>query len=145
MQSHETATALTSEAATAILASIGIAPLRSQALVHHHDADRELRLSVSDGFSRQTWTVDGKLRHEARDTLVFNPHEHVRITIANDMPGVRVISVGDGRLLRIRPGASASIDVARRSGSFRIAVVGEPAVSRPVEVQARGRADARTA
>ncbi len=144
MLSHDTAIA--PEISTAILAAIGIAPLGSQPLVHAGLVNRELKLSVSDGFSRQTWEQEGEVRHEARDTLLLDQNEHIRITVTNDMPGVRVVSVGDGRLLRIRPGESASMDVgARSTGGFTIAVVGEPAVSRQVYVRARRRAGARAA
>jgi len=89
---------------------------------------------------------EGQVRRETRDTLSLDQHEHVRITVSNDMRGVRVVSIGDGRLLRIPSGASASIDVATHSqDGFTIKVVGEPAVSRPVDVQARRSARARAA
>ena len=129
----------------AILAAIGITPARSQPLTHHRHVDCELILTVSDGFSRQAWVRNGQVRREMRDALLVDQNEHIRITVSNDMPGVRVVSVGDGRLLRIGAGASASIDVAARAeGSFIIEVIGEPAVSRPVDVQAR-RANTRAA
>jgi hypothetical protein len=144
MLSHDTVIA--HEASPAILAAIGITPLRSQPLTRPGFIDRELILSVSDGFSRQTWVREGQVRRETQDTLCLDPHEQVRITISNDMPGVRIISVGDGRLLRIPSGASASIDVTTPlQGGFTIRVVGEPAVSRPIDVQTRRRASARAA
>ncbi len=136
----------TPESSPAILAAIGITALRGGPLTHHRFVDRELVLSVSDGFSRQTWIRNGQVLRETRDTLALAEGEHVRITISNDMPGVRVISVGDGRLLRIRPGSSASIDlVAQAEDSFTIEVMGEPALARPAKVHAPRDARSRAA
>lgn len=144
MPSHETAIA--PEVSPAILAAIGITPLEGQPLIRTAPVDRELVLSVSDGFSRQTWVQEGQIRRETRDTVSLERNEHLRITVLNDMPGVRVVSIGDGRLLRIPPGSKASMDVTAHSDSgFTIRVVGEPSVARPVAVQARGRASARAA
>ncbi len=122
----------------AILASIGILPANVRPLTRNIPVDRELILSVSDGFTRQTWVNDGRVSRETREILSIDDGEHVRITIANDMPGIRVITVGDGRMLRLTAGQSGSIDVAGRHGdSFLIAVVGQPALSRPMKVERR--------
>jgi hypothetical protein len=140
MLNHDTIIA--HEASPAVLAAIGITPLGSRPLIRTGPVDRELILSVSDGFTRQTWLRDDQLLSESRDMLSVGQHEHIRITVSNDMPGVRVVSVGDSRLMRIRSGCSASIDVAASAtGDFVIKVIGEPAISRPVAVQARKAAE----
>ena len=120
----------------AILAAIGILPSNVQPLVRNANVDRELILSVSDGFTRQTWVIDGRVTRETRETLSFVHGELVRITIANDTPGVRVVTIGDGRMMRLSAGQSGSIDVTvGRDARFAIEVVGHPAFSRPVTVQ----------
>jgi hypothetical protein len=130
----------------AILAGIGIMPSGIQPLTRNAFVDRELILSVSDGFARQTWVRDGRVTRETRETLAMENGEHVRITVANDMPGVRVITIGDGRMLRLSPGQSGSIDVTGRGDvGFVIAVVGQPALSRAVKVQRRGNVDVKAA
>ena len=119
----------------AILAGIGILPSNVQPLTLNALVDRELILSVSDGFTRQTWVCEGNVTRETREALSLEEGEHVRITIANDMRGVRVITIGDGRMLRLSAGQSGSIDVAARPGlEFAIEVVGQPAFSRAVKV-----------
>jgi RNase P/RNase MRP subunit p29 len=126
----------------ALLAAVGILPSNVQPLTRNAFVDRELIMSVSDGFTRQTWVIDGRVIRETRETLSFVDDEVVRITVANDTLGVRVITVGDGRMLRLSAGQSGSIDVVSRRGvEFAIAVVGQPAFSRLVMV--RDKADAR--
>src|SRR5205809_236029 len=53
--------ALAAGAAAAVLAGIGISPAYAEPLPHDASADRELRLSVSDGFTRQTWIYGGQV------------------------------------------------------------------------------------
>jgi hypothetical protein len=128
------------------LAAVGILSSNVQPLTRNALVDRELVLSVSDGFTRQTWVKEGRVRRETRGTLSLVDGELVRITIANDTPGVRVVTVGDGRLLRLSPGQSGSIAVAgRRDAEFTIEVVGQPAFSRPVKVQRRTDARVKAA
>lgn len=130
----------------AILAGIGILSANVPPLTRNAFVDRELILSVSDGFTRQTWVRDGRVTRETREALAIDADEHVRITIANDMPGVRVITIGDGRMLRLSAGQSGSIDVtARHSADFAITVVGQPSLSRPVKVQRRAQARVKAA
>ena len=130
----------------ALLAAIGIVPVNVQPLTRTDFIDRELIVSVSDGFARQTWVVDGRVSRETRETLSLADGERVRITIANDMPGVRVVTLGDGRMLRLPAGQSGSIDVAaRRDAGFVIEVVGQPALSRPVKVQRKSSARVKAA
>jgi RNase P/RNase MRP subunit p29 len=130
----------------AILAGIGIFSLNIQPLTSNGFVDRELILSVSDGFTRQAWVIDGRVTRETRETLSLEDGEHVRITIANDTPGVRVITLGDGRLLRLAAGQSGAIDVTgRRGAEFSINVVGQPALSRPVKVQRKGNVRVKAA
>ena len=70
----------------------------------------------------------------------------MRITIANDTPTVRVVSVGANRIFRIRPGETANVDLAVRSlMPFSIDVVGVPAFTRPVTVRPSDEARARVA
>ena len=123
----------------ATLAAIGItsasaAPRR----MTQGEIDRELRLRVSDGFCRQTWNDQGEVWTETRDRLVMREDEIVRIGILNDTSSVRVISFGDRRpLLRIRAGETATIDLFVDSREpFEISVVGQPPLSRPVQVRA---------
>jgi hypothetical protein len=130
----------------ALLAAIGILPSNLQPLTRNAFVDRELILSVSDGFTRQAWVIEGRVTRETRETLSFVDGELVRITIANDTPGVRVITVGDGRMLRLSAGQSGSIDVTgRRDAEFAIEVVGHPAFSRPVKVQRRANVRVKAA
>ena len=123
---------------TATLAAIGITPrtLQPPRLTQGH-IDRELRLWVSDGFTRQSWKEDGQAWTETRDRLVMREDEIIRVGIFNDTPSVRVISMGDKRpMLRIRPGETAAIDLFVDSlEPFEIAVVGQPPLSRPVKVR----------
>ena len=130
----------------ALLAGIGILPSNAQPLTRNTFIDRELLLSVSDGFTRQAWVVDGRVSRETRERLSFTDGEHVRITIANDMPGVRVITIGDGRMLRLAAGQGGSIDVTcRRDEEFAIEVVGQPSLSRPAKVERRSNARVKAA
>jgi RNase P/RNase MRP subunit p29 len=122
----------------ALLAAIGILPSNAQPFTRNAFVDRELIITVSDGFTRQTWVVDGRVTRETRETLSITGGELVRITVANDTPNVRVITVGDGRMLRLSAGQSGSIDVAgQRGAEFAIEVVGRPAFSRLVKVQGK--------
>jgi hypothetical protein len=128
--------------AAAILASIGIFP--AFAALEHEAAriDRELRLSISDGFTRQVWLHAGEQWTETRDVLSFRDEELVRITITNDRPGARVISFGAGReLMRLRPGETRSIvlDIGR-PGTFDISVIDQPMITRPAKVRANADA-----
>lgn len=140
------ASSIVQQDGAAVLAGIGILPSNAQPLTRNAFVDRELILSVSDGFTRQTWVVEGRVSRETRETLSLEDGEHVRITVANDMPGVRVITIGDGRMLRLSDGQSGSIDVvAHRGAEFAIEVVGQPALSRLVRVQRRSDVRVRAA
>lgn len=135
---HSRRAAMAEASCTATLTAIGITPRTAQSprLTQGH-FDRELRLWVSDGFTRQSWKEDGQVWHETRDRLVMREDEIIRVGIVNDTPSVRVISMGDKRpMLRIRPGEAASIDLFVDSlEPFEIAVVGQPPLSRPVQVR----------
>lgn len=131
--------AMAAASCAAALAAIGISPANAGPLrAPHNEIDRELRLRISDGFSRQTWAHSGQQWTETRDTLSMHEDEIVRVSIFNDTPSVRVISFGDTRPhLRIRPGEGASIDLfVDQLDPFEIAVVGQPPLSRPVKVRA---------
>ncbi|HEX5007408.1 MAG TPA: hypothetical protein VFV70_09870 [Hyphomonadaceae bacterium] len=142
MTNHESSM----QSGAAILAGIGILPSNVPPLTRNILIDRELILSVSDGFTRQSWVQDGRVNRETRETLSMDDGEHVRITIANDTPGVHVIALGDGRMLRLSAGKSGSIDVsARRGDEFSIDVVGQPAFSRPVKVKRKSNAGMKAA
>lgn len=122
----------------ATLAGIGITTRTTMPpRITQGDVDRELRLWVSDGFTRQSWKEDGQVWHETRDRLMMREDEIIRVGIFNDTPSIRVISMGDKRpMLRIRPGETASIDLFVDSlEPFEIAVVGQPPLSRPVRVR----------
>jgi hypothetical protein len=128
-----------------ILAGIGILPAHAEPQRHEDfEVDRELVLAVSDGFSRQTWRYAGQVWSETRDTLLMHEDERVRVYITNDMPGVRVISFGDDEpVRRVRTGDTVAIDMTiSRLAGFSIAVVGQPALSRPVRVRANSSAHA---
>lgn len=130
---------------TAILAGIGIASASAEHQRHEDfEIDRELVLAVSDGFSRQTWRHAGQVWNETRDTLLMHEDERVRVYITNDMPGVRVISFGDDQpARRVRMGQTVAIDLTiSRLAGFSIAVVGQPALSRPVRIRANHSAHA---
>ena len=143
MNTHESSTM---QGAAAILAGIGIVSSDVQSLTRTGFVSRELLLSVSDGFTRQTWVQEGRVNRETREKLSINDGEHVRITITNDMPGVRVVTLGDGRMLRLAAGQNGSIDVsAKQSDEFSIAVVGQPALSRLVKVQHKASARVKAA
>lgn len=136
---NELESSIISQNGAALLAGIGILPANLQPLVRDTFIDRELMLSVSDGFTRQAWVVDGRVSRETRERLSMTDGEHVRITIANDTPGVRVITVGDGRMLRLAAGQGGSIDITcRRGAEFAIEVVGQPSLSRPAKVERKG-------
>ncbi|HEX5007409.1 MAG TPA: hypothetical protein VFV70_09875 [Hyphomonadaceae bacterium] len=123
----------------AILASVGITPAHAAPLEFDDDAefDRELQMRISNGFTTQIWAYAGEVWKETADILALHEDECVRITIANDTPTVRVVSVGPGRVLRIRPGETANVDLAVTSLlPFSIDVVGVPAFTRPVTVRA---------
>jgi hypothetical protein len=122
----------------AILAGVGITPVDAEPLEFEDvELDRELQMRISNGFTTQIWAYAGQVWKETADTLALHEDELVRITIANDTPTVRVVSVGPERILRIRPGETANVDLAVRSRApFSIDVVGVPAFTRPVTVRA---------
>jgi hypothetical protein len=128
---------LASGTAAAILAGIGISPVYAEPLPHDASADRELRLAVSDGFTRQTWIYAGQMWSETRDTLVFHEDETIRITIANDQRGDRVIALGEDQMIRVRQGEARSVVMRIASlKPFSIAVADQPMISRGVQVRA---------
>lgn len=135
---HARRAAMAEASCTATLAAIGITPAHAApARTTQGQFDRELHLRVSDGFTRQSWRNGLQTWNETRDTLAMLKDEIVRITIVNDTPAVRVISLGDGRpMLRIRSGEAARIDLFVDSfDPFEISVVGQPPLSRPVRVR----------
>ena len=131
----------------AILAGIGITLEHAEPLeLDDFELDRELQMRISNGFTTQIWAYAGHVWKETADTLALHEDECVRISIANDTPTVRVVSVGPSRILRIRPGETANVDLAVRSLTpFSIDVVGVPAFSRPVSVRANYIAHANVA
>ncbi|MDP3739717.1 MAG: hypothetical protein Q8R02_20180 [Hyphomonadaceae bacterium] len=140
--------AMAAATCVAILAGIGISPAFAEPQRHEDfEVDRELVLAVSDGFSRQTWRYAGQVWSETRDTLLMHEDERVRVYITNDMPGVRVISFGDDQpARRVRAGETISADLTMdHARGFTIAVVGQPAFSRPVRVRANYVAHANMA
>jgi hypothetical protein len=131
--------AIAASAAAVVLAGIGISPAHADVRrFDEGEIDRELSLAISDGFSRQTWRYAGQVWTETRDTLSFHEDEHIRVYVTNDMPGVRVISLGDDRpVRRVRPGETIAIDLTVDGvDDFIISVAGQPAISRPVRVRA---------
>lgn len=140
--------AMAAATCAAILAGIGILPAHAESQRHEDfEVDRELSLAVSDGFTRQTWRHAGQVWTETRDTLSLHEDECLRIYVTNDAPGVRVISFGeDLPARRVRAGETISIDmtVSRLEG-FTIAVIDQPALSRPVRVRATYGANANVA
>jgi hypothetical protein len=131
--------AMAAASCAATLASIGIMPADTRPTrAANNEFDRELRLTISDAFSRQMWVSSGRSWIETRDVLAMNEDEIVRIIVFNDTPAVKVISFGDNRPhLRIRPGEMKSLDLTVDSREpFTIAVVGQPPMSRPVKVRA---------
>ncbi|MDP3493102.1 MAG: hypothetical protein Q8R82_08295 [Hyphomonadaceae bacterium] len=138
---HARRAAMAEASCTATLAAIGITSIHAASTrTTQGQFDRELHLRVSDGFTRQSWRNGLQTWNETRDTLAMEKDEIVRITIVNDTPAVRVVSLGDGRaMLRIRPGDAACIDLFVDSfDPFEIAVVGQPPLSRPVRVRGEG-------
>jgi FtsP/CotA-like multicopper oxidase with cupredoxin domain len=129
---------MTAAASAAILAGIGISPAFAEPLSHEDfEIDRELRMRISNGFTTQIWAYGGQVWRETQDTLCFHEDERVRISIRNDTPFVRVVTVGHDRVLRIRPRETASIDLTIASlEAFSIDVVGLPAFSRPARIRA---------
>ena len=137
---------LASGTAAAILAGIGISPAGAQPLPHDEASDRELRLAVSDGFTRQTWIYGGQRWSETRDTLVFHEDETIRITIANDQRGDRVIALGEDQMIRVKEGEARSVVMRVASlAPFAIAVADQPMISRMVQVRANYGAHANVA
>lgn len=130
------------EASAAILAGIGIYPASAKPIRVRTVIDRELCLSISDGFTRQTWRRQGHSWTETRDVLSVSEHECIRITVLNDMPGLRIVSLGGARMLRVPPGELMSMTVQVDEEPFSISVVGQPAISRPVRIRAREDAKA---
>jgi hypothetical protein len=140
--------AMAAATCTAILAGVGILPANAEASRHEDfEIDRELVLAVSDGFSRQTWRHAGQVWNETRDELMMHEDERIRVHITNDMPGVRVISLGDDMpVRRVRTGETITIDLTiSRLAGFMISVVGQPALSRPVRVRPSDGAQANFA
>lgn len=136
--------------AIAILAGIGISPASAEPLPPNTSdgasADRELRLSVSDGFTRQTWFYAGQVWSETRDTLVFHEDETIRITIANDQRGDRVIALGEDQMIRVKQGEIRSVVMRVASlKAFSIAVADQPMFSRTVQVRPNYGAHANVA
>lgn len=132
--------AMAAASCAATLAGIGIMPAHARpARAAHNEYDRELRLTISDAFSRQTWVQGGRAWTETRDVLAMQEDEIVRVIVFNDTQGVRVISFGDGRPhLRIRPGEMQALDLfVDNVEAFVIAVVGQPPMSRPVRVRSQ--------
>ncbi len=130
--------AMAAAGCAATLAGIGITPANAPPTRAARDEfDRELRLSIGNAFSRQTWVQSGRQWSETRDALSVAEDEIIRVRIFNDTPGVRVVSFGDARpMLRIRPDEWATIDLFVEDGEpFEIAVVGQPPLSRPVKVR----------
>ena len=123
--------------AAAILAGIGITPEHAEALeLEDSELDRELQMRISNGFTTQIWAYAGQVWKETADILSLHEDECVRISISNDTPIVRVVSVGHRHMLRIRPGETAAVDLTVKSlNPFSIEVVGLPAFSRPVTVR----------
>jgi hypothetical protein len=143
LTSHET---LASGTAAAILAGIGISLAHAEPLPHDEAWDRELRLAVSDGFTRQTWIYGGQVWSETRDTLVFHENETIRITIANDQRGDRVIALGEDQMIRVKQGEMRSVVMRVASlRAFAIAVADQPMISRQVQVRANYGAHANVA
>lgn len=133
--------AMATASCTATLAAIGITPIAvPSARAPHNEFDRELRLMIGDGFTRQTWVQAGRQWSETRDTLAMHADEIVRIRVFNDTASVRVISFGEARpMLRVRPGQYETIDLVVDSlAPFEISVVGQPPMSRPVRVREAG-------
>jgi hypothetical protein len=141
---YETMVAATN---AATLAGIGITPAYAEPLeFEDSELDRELQMRISNGFTTQIWAYEGQVWKETADTLALHKDECVRISIANDTPIVRVVSVGRGQMVRIRPGETAVVDLAVNSFTpFSIDVVGVPAFSRPVTVRAGYGADVNAA
>lgn len=123
--------------AAAILAGIGIQPAHAAPSPDASRIDRELHLSVSDGFTRQTWRHGGQTWVETRDVMTLHEDEVIRVTIANDRPGARVISLGSDRdLIALRPGETKSITLTiRQLHGFRVSVMGEPMITRAATVR----------
>src|SRR6185436_15251765 len=67
------------EASAAILAGIGIYPASAKPIHIRTAIDRELCLSVSDGFTRQTWRRQGHSWTETRDVLSVNEPECITV------------------------------------------------------------------
>jgi len=135
---HSRRAALAANNCAATLAGIGITPAGVRPMrAPHNEIDRELRLSISEAFARQTWVQGGRAWTETRDVLAMHEDEIVRVIVFNDTPGVRVIAFGDHRPhLRIRPGEMQALDLFIDSlEPFAIAVVGQPPLSRPVSVR----------
>lgn len=128
----------------AALAGIGITPAGAQPMrAPHHEIDRELRLTISDAFARQTWVQSGRAWSETRDVLVMHECEIVRMIVFNDTLSVRVVSFGGHRThLRIRPSEMQALDLfIDNLEPFVIAVFGQPPMSRPVKIREATRAE----
>jgi hypothetical protein len=128
----------------AILAGVGISSAKAPA-PRHAAIDRELRLSISDGFARQTWIYPDRIFTETRDTLTFQEGEVLRIVVMNDGPGVRVVSLGS-IMLRVPGGEMrATLIAIDKAEAFQITVLGQPMITRPAKVRANFGKRARVA
>lgn len=77
---------------------------------HGEPADRLLQLSISDNFTTQEWVADGQNRTERRNRLVLFEGETIELTIRNDTPEQRFITLGRGFSgVPIAPGRSQVI------------------------------------
>jgi hypothetical protein len=123
--------------AAAILAGIGIQPAHAEPAPDTTAIDRELHLALSDGFTRQAWRYGGQTWVETRDVLTLHEDEVIRITITNDRPGSRVISLGSERdLIMLRAGETKSVTLTiRQLQGFRVSVMGEPMITRAATVR----------
>jgi hypothetical protein len=119
----------------ALLAAVGIFPDADLSSEEIGEADRELRLSISDGFTRQVWIEAGRRWTETRDTLTFHQDERVRLTVTNDRPGARVVAVGGRPAMRLREGETRSLVMGISSDNFDISVMDQPMIARPVKVR----------
>jgi hypothetical protein len=138
---------IVSGTAAAILAGIGISPALAEPAHATTPVDRELRLAVSDGFARQSWTYAGQTWTETRDVMTFHEDETVRVTIVNDQRGDRVVSFGEGRdMLLVRQGQSRTIILKIENlQTFSIAVADQPMISRQATVRPNYGAHANVA
>ncbi len=68
--------------------------------------------------------------------MTLHEDEVIRITITNDRPGSRVISLGSERDLVMRAGETKSVTLTiRQLQGFRVSVMGEPMITRAATVR----------